>query len=452
MTDSVLDELRRQMSGRVLGPADDGWEPARRAWNLHVDQQPIAVVEAGGVADISAAVRIAEQYEVPVSVQPRGHGATTALDGTILLRPTGLNGLQVDVEGRVARVEAIVQGQRLNEALSGTGLTSLPGSSGDPSVIGYTLGGGMSWFGRKYGIAAHRVRAAELVVPGGEHVRVTSSTDAELFWALRGCGGDFGIVTALELDLLPAEHIYGGRLLWSIDHVSPVLAAFAAATAEAPDELTVWATLANLPDFDFIPEPLRGKWTLAIDVTYLGEAAQAERLIAGIRAAAPLLGGSLDTVPLAKLADICAEPTEPGPSMDTGMLLNAFDGPVIETLLDTLAPGKPSPVTVAQVRHLGGALARPVDDAGAAGNVPEPYGLVCVGAVPVPQLAPALASSLNDVRTAMAPHSSGRAPLNSGKDAAAIYPAEVLDRLRQIKQSRDPRGVIRSNRPVVPIG
>ena len=119
MTDSVLGELRREMSGRVLGPADDGWEPARRAWNLHVDQQPIAVVDAGRVADISAAVRIAEQYEVPVSVQPRGHGATTALDGTILLRPTGLAGLQVDVEGRVARVEAIVQGQRLNEALSG---------------------------------------------------------------------------------------------------------------------------------------------------------------------------------------------------------------------------------------------------------------------------------------------------------------------------------------------
>jgi FAD/FMN-containing dehydrogenase len=362
-----------------------------------------------------------------------------------------LQALDVDLEHRVARVEAAVRGQRLNEALSGTGLTSLPGSSGDPSVVGYTLGGGLSWFGRKYGLAAHRIRAAELVVPGGEHVRVTASSDADLFWALRGSGGDFGIVTALELDLLPAEHIYGGRLLWNVDHVPAVLAAFAEATTLAPDELTMWVNLLNLPDFEFIPEPLRGRWTIAVDLTYLGDAAQAEALLTGLRDAAPLLAGSLDTVPLANLADITAEPTEPTPSMDAAWLLNAFDAPVIETLLAAVVPGRRSPLSVVQLRHLGGALSRPADDPGAAGHIAEPYGMVCVGSVPVPQLAEALASTLAQVGRAMAGHSSGRTPLNSGDDAAAIYPPAVLGRLRRIKQSRDPNGVIRGNRPVVPI-
>ncbi len=450
MTQPVLEELRRKLSGRVVGPADEGWDAARRAWNLHVDQHPLAVVEIAGVADISAAVRVAGQHGVSVSVQPRGHGATTALNGTVLLRPAVLKTLRVHRDQRVAQVETGVQGQQLNEALTGSGLTSLPGSSGDPSVVGYTLGGGLSWFGRKYGMAAQRIRAAELVVPDGEHVRIDATSDPDLFWALRGCGGDFGIVTALELDLLPAEHIYGGRLLWAVEHAPAVLSAYAAATAEAPDELTLWANLLNLPGFDFIPEPVRGRWTLAVDITYLGDGAQAERFLRGLRDAAPLLAGSLDTVPLAKLADICAEPTEPAPSIDAAWLLNAFDEPVIETMLGAVRPGRPSPLTIVEIRHLGGALARPVDDTGAAGPISEPYAMVCVGAVPVPEMAPALSSCLAQVRGAMAPHSSGRTPPNSGADAAAIYPPDVLDRLQKIKRACDPGGVIRSNRPVVP--
>ena len=446
---TVEQDLRDQVSGRVVGPADDDWESARLAWNTRLDQQPLTIVEVESVDDISAAVRIAEQHGVPVTAQPRGHGATPALDGTIMLRPKALQTLEIDADQRVARVGAGVRTQQVNEALTGTGLTGLPGSSGDPTVIGYTLGGGLSWFGRRYGVAAHQVRAVELVVPAGEHVRVTAGSDPDLFWALRGCGGDFGIVTALELGLMPAEHIYGGRLLWSIDHLSSVLAAFAASSAEAPDELTLWVNLLNLPDFEFIPEPLRGRWTVAVDVTYLGDADAAERLLGGLRNAAPLLAGSLDTVPLARLGDICAEPVEPAPAMDRGWLLNAFDGPAIETFLGVVGPGKPSPLTVAQVRRLGGALSRPVDDAGAAGHVPEPYLLTCVGAVPVPPMAEPLAACLADVGAALAPHRSGRAPLNSGADAAAIYPPDVLDRLRQLKRSRDPGGAIRSNRPLL---
>ena len=230
--------------------------------------------------DIVAAVRFAKRHGMSVAAQPVGHAATTAVDGTILLRTTGLRGLSVDVAGRTARVEAGVRSRDLNAALSGTGLTSLPGSSGDPSVVGYTLGGGMSWFGRKYGLAANRVRAIDLVDPDGRHVQVTEHSDPELFWALRGGGGDFGIVTAMEIELMPAPAIYGGRLAWSVEQTVPVLRAFSEVAAAAPDELTVWAWLLNLPAAPFVPEPLQNCWSVVVDLSYLGTAAEAEALSA----------------------------------------------------------------------------------------------------------------------------------------------------------------------------
>jgi FAD/FMN-containing dehydrogenase len=207
--------LDREVSGRILTAADTEWDVERLGWDLHVDQRPLAVVHVTGAEDIVAAVRFAKRHGMSVTAQPVGHTATTAVDGTILLRTTGLRGLSVDIAGRTARVEAGVRWRDLNAALSDTGLTSLPGSSGDPTVVGYTLGGGMSWFGRKFGLASNHLRAVELVDPDGEFIRVTEHSDPELFWALRGCGGDFGIVTAMEVDLLPYPEIYGGRLVWA---------------------------------------------------------------------------------------------------------------------------------------------------------------------------------------------------------------------------------------------
>jgi FAD/FMN-containing dehydrogenase len=445
---SLVDDLRRHLTGSVVGPGDDRWEQARRGWNLQVDQRPAAVVNAGSVADISTAVRTAADHGLAVTVQPRGHGGTAALDGTVLVRPTALGTVDIDLDRRRARIGAAVRWQRVNEALTGTGLTGLAGSTGDVSVIGYTLGGGLSWFGRRYGLAAHRIVAAELVTPEARHVRVTERDDPELMWALRGGGGDFGIVTALEVELVPAQHVYGGRLVWPAEHAAAVLTAYAQTTAAAPEQLTAWAWLLNLPDAEFVPAPMRGRWAVAVDVTYLGDEAEAERHLRPLRALTPPPAGLLGTVALAHLGAIAAEPTEPTPLLDGAAMLIEFDESVVTTLLDAIAPGQPSPLAIVEIRHLAGAFARP-DEHGAAGHLREPYLLLSGGPVPDPAVAPALEAHIDRIDAAVAGHSSGRLPPNLGHDAARIYPPHILARLRRIKQERDPQGRIRSNRPVL---
>ncbi|MEV6417270.1 FAD-dependent oxidoreductase [Kribbella sp. NPDC051718] len=275
-----VEELRKLVDGRVIGPEDPDWDDERGAWHLQLDQRPAVVVHVTGEDDIVDAIRFARRHGFAVAAQPSGHGATAAINDTILLRTGALTSIDVDLAAGVVRAGAGVRWRDLNVALTGTGLSSLPGSNGDTTVVGYALGGGLSWFGRKYGQAANNLRSFELINADGDAQRVTRESDPELFWALRGGGGEFGIVVSVELELLLAPQIYGGRMVWPVEHTRDVLRAFSEITANAPDELTLWAWLMNLPDLPFIPEPLRGRWVTAVDAAYLGSADEAEKLLA----------------------------------------------------------------------------------------------------------------------------------------------------------------------------
>ena len=182
------------------------------------------------VEDVVAAVTCAARHGLSVSAQPVGHGATEALTGTVLLRTGALQEIEIDAERRVARVGAGVKWGALLAAVEPTGLIAPAGSSPDPSVVGFTLGGGLSWFSRSIGTAAENVEAFEVVDASGTARRVTAASDPDLFWAMCGGGGDFAIVTALELRLTAAPPVVGGRMMWPIEMAYPVLHAFRAAT------------------------------------------------------------------------------------------------------------------------------------------------------------------------------------------------------------------------------
>lgn len=448
--ETAVDELASCLPGQVVDPRHPDWAALSRPWVLSVDQRPCAVVDAADEEDVVAVVQWANRHGMTVAAQPVGHGATRALDGTVLVRTRGLREIAVDVENRVARVGAGVKWGELLAAVSDHGLTGLAGSSPDPSVVGYTLGGGLSWFGRAFGLAAHSVVAVEVVDGHGELRRVTAASDPDLFWALRGGGGDYGIVTAMEFALHPAPHVYGGRLLWPVEMARPVLTAFARITATAPDELTLWAHLLRFPPLPEIPEPLRGGAFVSVDVAFLGGADEAERLLAPLRSLPALRSDSLGTVALADLGDIAAEPVDPMPIAEMSGLLRSFDEVAIDRLLDA-AGGPDSPLAVVQVRHLGGALARATEADGPTGALVEPYQVFCLGVPVSPEVVHAIGQTFAAIRAALADHLSGRRAFNflaDDEDPSGALSATALGRLSAVKAEVDPRGTIRSNRPV----
>ncbi|GAA3445219.1 FAD-binding oxidoreductase [Planomonospora venezuelensis] len=450
---NIGSDLRRTVRGRILVPGDEDFDAARRPWNLAVEQAVLAVVEAADADDAAAVVGYAGLAGLGVSTQPSGHGASGDTEGTILLRTGRLRGLEVRPGERLARVGAGVSwGEVLTEA-GGHGLIGLAGSSPAPSVVGYTLGGGVSWFGRKYGFAADGVRSFDVVTADGARARVDADSDPELFWALRGGGGDFAVVTAMEFALHPEPSLYGGRTVWPAERAGAVLDAFREVTAEAPEELAVWFSLMRFPPLPHVPEPLRGLSAVLVDVTHLGDPGEGQALL---RRFDKIDGRVLDTrgpLPAAELGSVCAEPVDPGPGMFRGELLTRFDDTVAAAVLDGLAgPGTVAPLAVAQLRHLGGALSRPAAGGGACGHIEEEYLLGMLGVPFTPEDRAAVGERQRAVSAALVPYTSGRKPftnLGAGEKAAAAFPGDVLARLREVKRRRDPLGVLRSNYPVL---
>ncbi|VTR75358.1 FAD-binding oxidoreductase [Cellulomonas hominis] len=448
----ALDDLRSALTGSLTAAGDAGWDTARLAWNRLVDQHPLAVVHAADAADVAATVRWAAAHGVPLSAQPNGHGASRSLDGAVLVRTSALDDIWVDAGARVARVGAGVKWGDLQVALDGTGLTGLVGSNPDVTVVGYCLGGGLSWFSRAFGSGAGAVRSFEVVDATGAHRWVSdeSPDDADLLWALRGGGGDFALVTAVELDLFPAPQIYGGMLAFPAAAAPAVFRAFTAVTATAPEELSTWVSVLHLPDAPFIPEPLRGASLAVVLATYLGDPAEAERLLAPVRAAGPVLRDTFRPLQPGEVGLLAEEPVDPSPAVLAGTRLHTFDDAAIDAVLDLAGEPGRSPLMQVQVRHVGGALAREALP-GAAGAAAEPFLLTGMAMVPVPELAPLVTAALDHLFTVVEPWSAGTAPLTFLDRDDAIdrcYPAATIERLRAVKAAVDSSGLFRSNRPV----
>ncbi|MBA3866956.1 MAG: FAD-binding oxidoreductase [Solirubrobacterales bacterium] len=439
------------MATDLLTPTDSLWDASRGVFNVLLDQQPAAIALPESAAEVAAVVTGAIADGKRVSAQRTGHSAAPlgSLADTVLIRTAGLTGVEIDVENAGARVGAgVLWGEVVPEA-SEQGLAALHGSTRTVCIAGYSLGGGVSFYGRKHGLACNRVTAIELVDADGEQLRVDAENEPELFWALRGGGGSFGVVTALEFELLELPEIYAGALFFPAERASEVLHAWHEWTAGVPEEMTSVGRLMNFPPIPEIPEPFRGQSFAVIEAIYCGDPAAGEELVAPLRE----LGPTMDTVaavPPAGIEDLHMDPPEPSPYAGTSMLTGEPPAAAIEAMLDAVGPGSDSHLIVAELRHCGGALSRAPHGAGALAVLPGSFLAFAVGIVPDPALMAPTRGWLGAFDDALEPYGAGNY-LNfcdDPTDLGTAFPAETVAKLREVKDRYDPENVFHSNHPV----
>jgi hypothetical protein len=442
------------IAGRIATAADPDWDEARAAWNLAADQQPEAVAYVEGADDIAKVVRFAAENDLRVAGQGTGHGAfalAASLEGTILIKTERMRGIEVDAEAQTARVEAGVLVAELSEAAGARGLSSMPGSSPDVGVVGFTLGGGLSWLGRRYGFACNRVRAIELVTAEGAPRTIDAESDPELFWALRGGGGGYAIVSALHLNLIPIADVYAGALVFPAELGASAVRAYRDWAAGVSDDVTSVVRFITPPPIPDVPEPIRGRPLLTIDGACIGSQEAGEAIVAPLRELGETIIDTWSQIPAADLCRIHMDPENPVPGLGEGMTIRELPDEAIEAFAGVAGPGSGSPLLLSEIRQLGGALGRPDPGGGALTHLESGWVMYSVGMPMTPELGEAIPAHLEKAEEAMQPWAGEGSYYNFTErpcEVDAILPSDVCARLAEVKRKYDPEGRIVANHSV----
>ena len=447
--------LGAKLSGAALAPGDDGWDEARAAWNLTADQRPAGVVLADGVDDVRATVEFAREHGARVAPQSTGHAASgiTSLDGTILRRPLGMGGVEIDAAARLARVEGGAVWSAVAAKAGEHGLVGLSGSAGEVGVVGYTLGGGIGWLSRKHGLACNSVVSFDVVNADGDVVRASADSEPDLFWALRGGGGSFGIVTAMEFTLYPLAEAYAGMIAWPAARGVDVIPAYLEWVKGLPEEMSAWVRYLTLPPIPEVPEHLRGNPIVDVTAAYAGPESEGAELLRPLLELGEPMMNTFATVPASGLGALNGDPEEPVPGLGDGDLLGELPAEAADALAGVAGPDSGSPLLSVQLRHLGGALTRPPAGAGATAGLDAEYALYAVGIAMGPEMAQATSAHVNKVKETLAPWSTGRRYLNFvdvPAPAALSFDDETYARLLQVRAQHDPQNLFRANHEVAP--
>jgi FAD/FMN-containing dehydrogenase len=456
---STLQTLRAGLRGTAHAPGEEGYEEASRAWNLAAHQRPALVVVAGGAADVMAAVRFAREAGMGVGVMATGHGVGAACDGGVLINTSHMRGVRVDPVAQTARVEAGALWTELVHESQPHGLAGLQGSTSHVGVVGYTMGGGFGWLGRKYGFNAASMREADVVTADGELLRVSADEHPDLFWGLKGGGGNFGIVTSMKFDLYPIGTLYGGDLIYPVQKAPAVLEAYARWSADLPEEMSTGVAFLNVPPLPTLPEPLRGKSVIALRGCYCGESpGDGEELVRPMREelGEPIMD-TFGVMPYAAMDSISMDPVDPMGSRQHSEMLGDLSPEAIETLVELAGAGSGSPLIVLELRQLGGALARTADHLSTMGKGDSKFIMNGIGPAFTPEMAEGVVAYLAHVADATRPFQTGDTYVNfmelegaSAERVKASYPPEDFERLVALKDRYDPQNVFRFNRNIAP--
>jgi hypothetical protein len=397
--------LRDRIWGEVITPYDDAYAEACGAFNVTLQQNPAAVVYAESAEDVAAAVRFARKNDMRLAPQTTGHNAGPlmgALTNSILLKTSRMKGVEIDAANRTARVQAGTVWGEVSSKLEGTGLAALHGSSPTVGVVGYSLTGGVGWQARKHGMQTNHVTAIDLVDEFGEVIRASATENPDLFWALRGGGGNFGIVTAIEFDLVATPQVNAGLMFWPWERAQEVLDTWLEMTPDLPEDITSVFRIIQMPPFEEIPEFLRGRQFAIVNAAVLGDRDYAAKWLAPLRALEPEFD-TFEDVDASALAFLHMDPEDPMPYNADHMLLDEVTPETARELVAVAGAGSGSPLAVVELRHMGGALTRCDASHGARNTLPAKFMFFGIAPV-IPELPPELGpAALARVREVLEP-------------------------------------------------
>lgn len=342
-------------------PGTPEYAAATTPFNLAVRQRPALTVPVASTAQAAAVVRSAAERGLRVAVQSTGHGAASLppLAGTLLLHVGELRDLSVDPTARTATFGPGIRAAELAEAAAVHGLAAPMGFAPTVGFTGYALGGGLGWFARRRGFAAWAIEGATLVTADGNVRTVSADHDRELLWALRGGAAGLGVVTSLTVSLEPTATVHGGALYWPVERAREVLRTWTSITRTLPDDVTSVGRILAVPPIPEVPEPLRGcTWAVVESVHATADATAHDILLAQLRSLDPTID-TVGALPTTALGRLHGDPETPLPVVGDHALLGDLGNDGVDALVDTVGAGTSSPLVNVELRHLGGALARP---------------------------------------------------------------------------------------------
>ncbi len=442
--------LQARIQGTVVVPGDADYDQARQSWNLSAQHQPAVIVIANNANDVIEAVQFAKLENLGITMQGTGHGVARPADAqSLLIVTSNMNNVRIDAQQQTAWVEAGAKWGAVLEPAQAVGLAPLLGSSSTVGVMGYTLGGGMGWLARKYGLSLDSVRFFEVVTAEGHLVYASKTENPDLFWALRGGGGNFGVITGMEIQLYPVTTVYGGKLIYPIQYAKAVFQHYREWIKTAPDELTSSVSIMNFPPMPAVPEFLRGQTVVMVSGLYAGAVEEGAALVQPWLEWMSPMANTFGTMPFSEVDTVSGDPKDPMPGLSSGAWLRNLDDTTIDLPIQYALASNGSPLVKAEVRHAGGAIARVDKNANAYGHRSEQLIMQVVAVTPFPEALHAAEAHIAAMKQALAASLTGGVYLNflDGQEARdctqAGYLPESYHWLSMLKEKYDPENRFR---------
>ena len=451
-----IDTLRARLRGELIQPGDEKYDAARTVYWSHVDRRPALIVQAVYEIDVIAAVDYARETGTPIAARSGGHSfaGLGLVDGGIVVDLSGMKSMRIDPVRRTARVQPGLTWGEYAEQAQPYGLATTSGDVHSVGVGGLTTGGGVGWMVRKYGLTIDHLLSVDIVTASGRLVRASADEHADLFWAVRGGGGNFGIITSFEFRLEPAGTILGGGIFYEATEAESIIRRAADYAAQAPDELTVMVMVMHLPDLPIFPPERVGEFTVLVALCYAGDLAEGERVIEPLRTLGTPIVEMIGPMPYPGMFDLTRDLTVPGKRLAMrATYLASLEDDAIETVVRHSAQAT-APFAMAQLRVLGGKMARIPQETTAFGHRDKPFMLAVVAEWEDPTDDERQQAWTTRFYEELQPHAAG-VYVNFIQDEGEnrvrdAYKASTYERLAAVKGKYDPTNLFRQNQNIKP--